>query len=771
MKTKESTVIYREPSAPVDLRVRDLLKRMTLEEKVAQLGSVWLGISGDKELSEERAQELLGKGIGQMTRISGAREINPGEGAKLANSIQRYLVERTRLGIPAIVHEECLSGFMARGGTVFPQAIGLASTWDPELVQEVTTVIRRQMRASGAHQGLAPVLDVARDPRWGRTEETFGEDPYLVARMGVAYVKGLQGEDLRFGVIATPKHFAAHGFPEGGRNCAPVHVSQRELREVFLFPFEAAIKLGGAMSLMNAYHEIDGIPCAASRELLTTTLRGEWDFEGFVVSDYGAIRMLETFHMVASDAKDAATQALEAGIDIELPTVDCYGKSLIEAVEDGMVSQATVDRAVYRVLKAKFILGLFENPYVDAEAAAKNFDTPADRELALRAARESIVLLKNDGVLPLGEYVRSIAVIGPNADSTRNLHGDYSFTSHIPSVEQFLGRPKGIEEDAVPTVSILRGIRSKVPPNVNVGYARGCDVSSASRDGFPEALEVARGSDVVIAVMGEKSGLSESDISGEGRDRTSLGLPGVQEDLVRELSKLGKPIVLVLVNGRPISLGWMADACSAVLEAWYPGEEGGSAVADVILGRYNPGGKLPISFPAEVGQVPLNYSRKPSSFRDYISTPSRPLFPFGHGLSYTKFEYDNLVICPDKLGPNGRVKIRLRVRNVGGREGDEVVQLYTRDVVASVSRPVKELKGFKRINLKPGEAKEVEFILHAEQLAFYDRNMRLVVEPGSYEVMVGSSSEDIRLKGSFEITGETKLINSRSVFFSEVNVQ
>lgn len=765
-----STAIYRDPSAPIDIRVRDLMKRMTLEEKVAQLGSVWLGISGEKELSEERAQELLSNGIGQITRISGSSEIKPGEGAKLANSIQRYLVEKTRLGIPAIVHEECLSGFMARGATTFPQAIGLASTWDPDLIQEVTKVIRRQMRVSGAHQGLAPVLDVVRDPRWGRTEETLGEDPYLVARMGVAYVRGLQGGDLRFGVIATPKHFAAHGFPEGGRNCAPVHVPQREFREVFLFPFEAAIKLGGAMSVMNAYHEIDGIPCAASRELLTGILRGEWGFEGFVVSDYGAIRMLENFHMVASGTKEAAIQALEAGIDVELPTVDCYGKSLIEAVEDGMISQATIDRAVYRVLKAKFLLGLFENPYVNEEASKVNFDTSDDRELALRAARESIVLLKNDGVLPLGDDVRSIAVLGPNADSTRNLHGDYSFTAHIPSVERFLGRPKVVEEDAVPTVSILRGIMSRASPLVAVGYARGCDVSSSSKEGFSEALEIAKRSDIVVAVMGERSGLSDSDISGEGRDRTSLCLPGIQEDFLRELSKLGKPIVLVLVNGRPISLGWIADVCSAILEVWYPGEEGGNAVADVIFGKYNPSGKLPVSFPREVGQVPLNYNRKPSSFRDYVSTSSKALYPFGHGIGYTDFEYSNLVISPEKIGPNGSVKIRFHLKNTGSREGDEVVQLYIRDVIASVARPIKELKGFKRVNLKPGEAKELEFVLHAEQLAFYDRNMRLVVEPGSYEVMVGSSSEDIRLKGNFEITGETKLINFRSTFFSEVNV-
>jgi beta-glucosidase len=754
-----STELYFDASAPIDIRVKALLKHMTLEEKVAQLGSIWSSLLGEKDFSVQKAKELLYKGIGQISRLSGARELNPGDGANISNEIQRYLRENTRLGIPAIVHEECLSGFLAKGATIFPQAIGLASTWDPELIQDVTSVIRRQMRSSGAHQGLAPVLDVVRDPRWGRTEETFGEDPYLVARMGVAYVKGLQGDDLRYGVVATPKHFAAHGFSEGGRNCASVHVSPREFREIFLFPFEAAVKVGGAMSVMNAYHDIDGIPCAASRALLTDILRGEWGFDGIVVSDYSSIRMLETFHNVALNAKDAAVQALDAGIDIELASVDCYGEPLIEAVRDGTISERVLDIAVARVLKLKFLLGLFENPYVDAEAAKKVFDTDADRELALRAARESIILLKNNGILPFGSDVKSIAVIGPNSDNTRSLCGDYTFSVHVPC--------KG---DPVFIVSILNGIRRRAPPDVSVNYARGCDLLNPSREGFKEALDVANKSDVIIAVMGERSGFSDFDISGEGKDRTSLNLPKIQEELMNELSKLGKPIVLVLVNGRPISLGWLVDACSAILEAWYPGEEGGNAVADVIFGRYNPGGKLPISFPMEVGQVPLNYNRRPSSFRGYVSIPSKPLFPFGHGLSYTEFEYSNLVLSPEKLGPNGSVKIRLQLKNVGDREGDEVVQLYIRDVVASVSRPVKELKGFKRISLKPGEAKAVEFILHAEQLAFYDRNMRLVVEPGSYEVMVGSSSEDIRLKDIFEIAGETKLINFRSMFFSEVNV-
>jgi beta-glucosidase len=588
--------------------------------------------------------------------------------------------------------------------------------------------------------------------------------------MGVAYIKGLQGEDLKTGVIATPKHFAAHGFPEGGRNCAPVHVAPRELREVFLFPFEAAVKVGGAFSLMNAYHDIDGVPCASSRMLLTDVLRGEWGFEGFVVSDYGAVRMLETFHNVASDGKDAAVKALEAGIDVELPHIDCYGKPLLDAIRDGTVSEEVLNLAVSRVLKAKFLLGLFENPYADPELAEKQFDTIEDRELALRAARESMVLLKNNDMLPISRSIRSIAVVGPNANSKRNLHGDYSYTAHIAAVERFLGHAAVSLEEAVPTVSILEGIMNRAG-GIIVNYAPGCDISGESKDGFKEALEAARKSDVVIAVMGEKSGLSESDVSGEGRDSASLKLPGVQEELVKELCETGKPVVLVLVNGRPLSLGWMAEECAAILEAWYPGEEGGNAVADVIFGYYSPGGKLPISFPRDVGQLPLNYSRKPSSFRNYVFMNAKPLFPFGHGLSYTRFEYSSLEVEPAEIGSTGSVKIRFKLSNTGGCIGDEVVQLYVRDRVASVTRPVMELKGFKRLSLKPGETRTVEFTLFAEQLAFYGEQMRLIVEPGVFEVLVGSSSEDIRLRGSFKVVGETRIIGSRTVFFSSVEVR
>ncbi len=750
-------------SVDVDVKVKDLLRSMTLEEKVAQLGSIrGRSLLEDGRFSWERAERLLKNGIGQITRVSGGtRDVtDPKQAAQIANEIQRFLREETRLGIPAIIHEECLSGFMAYGATTFPQAIGLASTWNPDLVERVTATIKRQMRAVGAHQGLSPVLDVARDPRWGRNEETFGEDPYLVASMGVAYVRGLQGLNLRDGVIATPKHFAAHGFSEGGRNRAPVHVPPREFREVYLFPFEAAVKEAGAWSIMNAYHDVDGVPCAASRGLLTGILRGEWGFRGYVVSDYSSIRMLYTFHHVAADEKDAAVQALEAGIDIELPAIDCYGEPLLQAVREEKISEAVIDEAVSRILRAKFLLGLFENPYVKVETASGSFDTPKDRALALEAARESLVLLKNDGVLPLRKDVKAIAVVGPNADNARNLHGDYSYTAHLRC-----------DEPAVPTVTILAGIKNKVSKQTAVYYARGCGISDTSRDGFKEALEAAEKSDVIVAVVGERSGLSDDDISGEHRDRADLRLPGVQEELIEMLCETGKPVVAVLVNGRPLSLRRIADRCSAILEAWLPGEEGGNAVADVLFGDYNPGGKLPVSFPQHVGQIPVNYGRRRSSLGSYVFSSSRPLFPFGHGLSYTSFEYRSLRVSPEKVGPAGKIEVTFNVRNTGDRRGDEVVQLYVQDEIASVTRPVMELKGFKRVTLNPGEEKRITFRLSVDQLAFYDRHMRFVVEPGTFKVMIGSSSEDIRLSGRFEVVGETKVAPSSRVFFSEVIIE
>ena len=751
-------------------KIAAIVQQMTLEEKVAQLCAVHANrlVEGG-HFSREKAEALLRHGIGQITRLFGDPHADPEKTVEVGNAIQDFLKKNTRLGIPAMVHEECLSGAMMKGATVFPQAIGLGSTFSPDLVERMTAAIRRQMRSLGVHQGLAPVLDIPRDPRWGRMEETFGEDPYLVSRMGAAYIRGLQGEDLTQGVVATAKHFTAYGISEGGRNLGPARVGERELREVFLFPFEVAVREAKVGSVMNAYHEIDGVPCAASSFLLTRILREEWGFEGVVVSDYEAIPMLFTFHRVAKDAKDAAVRALCAGIDIELPDIDCYGEPLLLAVREGLLSEAVLDESVRRVLTMKYLLGLFDEfSPVDPAVVVSTLDTEEDRRLAREVAQASMVLLKNDGILPL-QGAKTLAVIGPNAAEGLHLHGDYSYSTHIPSVQAWKGK-EAVWEEAVKTVSILEGIKNRAGTNVQVLYARGCDLSHPSREEFTEALEVAQRSEVIIAVMGERAGLFKQSISGEGSDRTDLALPGVQRELLKELRKLGKPIVLVLVNGRALELSWEAENLSAILEAWYPGEEGGNAVASVLFGDYNPAGRLPVSFPKEGGQIPVYYNRKPSAFSDYLTVDAQALFPFGHGLSYTCFEYRDLQITPQTVHFLEKVLVSFKVKNVGNRDGEEVVQLYLHDPVASLTRPVKELKGFVRLKLRAGEERTVQFVLFPEQLAFYDEYLRLVVEPGTFEVMIGASSEDIRLSGSFTVERETVLTRYRH-FASEVSVQ
>ncbi len=742
-------------------RVEELLLKMTLEEKIAQLGSIPSGkLIEDGKFSREKAKEFLKNGIGQITRVAGYAERDPEKSVELINEIQRFLKEETRLGIPAIIHEECLSGVMTKGATTFPQAIGMASTFEPDDIQKMSSIIRKEMKAFGVHQGLSPVLDIPRDPRWGRTEETFGEDPYLVSKMAESYIKGLQGEDWKEGIIATVKHFTAYGISEGGRNLGPARVSERELREVFLFPFEVAIRKANVGSVMNAYHEIDGVPCASSKFLLTKILREEWGFKGFVVSDYSAIEMLHTFHKVAKDLKTAAIKALEAGIDIELPETKCYGEPLLSAVKEGNISISVIDTAVARVLKAKILLGLLDDIiYADSIKISSILDNPEHRAFARELARKSIVLLKNDGILPISKGVRTIAVIGPSADSTKNLHGDYSYTSHIAGVA-----------DGVRTVTVLEGIKNKVSSETTVLYTKGCELTDESRERFKEALDIASKSDIIIAVMGENSGLFKRGISGEGNDRIDLKLPGVQEELLKALKEINKPIVLVLVNGRPLSIKWEKENIPAILEAWYPGEEGGNAIADVIFGDYNPGGRLPISFPKDVGQIPVYYNRKPSAFSEYLTMDTKPLFPFGHGLSYTTFEYSDLKISPENVLPGGYVDISFKVKNTGNIDGDEVVQLYIHDEWASIERPIKELKGFKRIHLKAGEEKRVTFRLFTDQLAFYDEAMRFIVEAGTFKVMIGSSSEDIRLTGKFDVL-ETKVITKDRKFASEVIVE
>ncbi|MBC8274600.1 MAG: glycoside hydrolase family 3 C-terminal domain-containing protein [Chloroflexi bacterium] len=758
--------IYRDASQSIDARAKGLISKMTLDEKMAQLGGIWsYEVLEAGRFSPKKAESLLKNGIGQICRPGVSTGFPPKDMAELINGIQKFLAENTRLGIPALVHEECLNGFMAKNATIFPQIIGMASTWEPELVDKMTRVIRAQMMAVGVRQGLSPVLDVVRDPRWGRVEENYGEDPYLVATMGMTYVKGLQSEDIKHGVVATLKHFVGYGKPEGGLNWAPADIPPRMLREVYLYPFEKAIKEGGALSVMNAYHEIDGIPCGASTELLTDILRNEWGFEGVVISDYYAVDNLQSYHRVAPDKANAARLALTAGIDSELPSHDCYAQPLKEQIEKGLVSKKLIDRAVFRILRLKFMVGLFENPYVKAEDAAKVFDLPEHRKLALETARKSIVLLKNeDNILPLSKNIKTIAIIGPNADVQRNLLGDYTYPAHIEitimAAEAIGAQSPAPDERAdhvtVPVVTILEGIKVKLGKDTRILYAAGCEYNSASKDGFPEAVKAARAADVAIVAVGGKSGLTPDCTCGEMRDSAELRLPGVQDDLVRAIYETGTPVVFILVDGRPLALGWVIEKIPAIIEAWLPGEEGGNAVADVIFGDYNPGGKLPISFPAKVGQIPVYYGHKPSGSRsqfwgDYVDASTSPAFEFGYGLSYTTFNFSNLQVEPKQVPLNGKTSIKVDIENTGNRAGEEVAQLYIKDVIASITRPVKELKGFKRVALEPGETRTVEFELPAEALGFYGKDMEFAVEPGVFKVMVGRSSKDILLEDEFEV--------------------
>ena len=778
---------YRNPTLAVDDRVEDLLAQMTVDEKIGQLGSIWVYEVLEKmAFSATKAAPLLAGGLGQVTRMGGASSLAPVALADLANQIQKYLLEQTRLGIPAIVHEECCSGYMARNATCFPQMIGAASTWEPELVEAMTGVIRTQMRAVGAHQGLSPILDIARDPRWGRTEETFGEDPYLVARMGVAYVRGLQGQDLHEGVMATGKHFAGYGVSEGGMNWAPPHLNPRELREVYLMPFEAAVKEGKLASMMNGYHEVDGIPCGSNRALLTDLLRGEWGFDGIVVSDYFAINQLFGYHEIAASKEVAAVMALQAGLDVELPGTDCYGDPLRRALESGLLSMDVLDLSVRRVLRMKFLLGLFEQPFVDVGRVPAVFDTSDQRVLARDIARKSMILLKNDqNLLPLPKTIGTLAVIGPNADSVRNLVGDYAYPCHIETLVEMqasgnvFNMPKldslELVDNFVPIKSILQVLHERLGSGVDVRYAQGCDVLDVSTDGFAAAVATAQAADVAILVMGDRAGLTDPCTTGEARDRAELGLPGVQEELVKAVLATGTPVVLVLVTGRPAAIPWISEHAQAIVEAWLPGEEGAEAVVDVLFGDYNPGGKMPITTPRGVGQIPIYYGHKASGGRSqwkgaYVEMSNKPLYPFGFGLSYTTFALENLQLDRTTARAGETFTVSVDVTNTGARAGDEVVQVYIRFTGASVTRPVKELKGFQRLQLADGERKNVRFTLAVNQCAYLDEDMRLVVEPGTIEVMVGTSSEELPLRGAVAVEGEVAQVKRDGAFFCQVEV-
>ncbi len=723
---------YQNPSLSVKRRVADLLARMTTEEKVAQLGSrlpfivdwhEWWHLPLEEKIARTLAippGDAIGAGVGQLSLF--LRELPPKAAAARANEFQRYAREHTRLGIPPIIHDEGLHGLLCNDATSFPQAIAMASSWHPELLEQVAAAIGKEARSRGIRQLLSPTINIARDPRCGRTEETYGEDPHLAARMAVAFVRGVQSQ----GVVATPKHYAANFVGDGGRDSHAVHISERLLREIYFPAFEASVREGGALSIMAAYNSLDGIPCSCNRWLLTAVLRDEWGFEGFVVSDYDSVIHILTKHAVAADKQEVAKRALEAGLDVELPQTDCYGEPLLQGLKQGTISMQALDEAVRRVLEVKFRLGLFDEPFVDEEEAEAICNNPEHRALALQMAREGIVLLKNDGgILPLSADTKSIAVIGPQADEIRL--GGYSWYGY--SRERIVTPLRGIQERA---------------RNVEIRFAQGCQVTGDSKDGFAEAIEAARQSQVALLFVG-----NSWQTEGEQRDRANLDLPGVQAELVKQVAATGVPTVVVLINGSAVTMLDWIDRVNAVVEAWYPGEAGGTAIAEVLFGDVNPSGKLPITFPRTVGQLPLYYNPKPSGrIYDYVDLSGKPLFPFGHGLSYTTFAYRNLQISLER---KKTVKVSLEVENTGARSGDEVVQLYIHDVVASVARPVKELKGFKRISLQPHETQEVTFEIPVQQFGLYDAELRYIVEPGEFEIMVGSSSEDIRLSGRIEI--------------------
>ncbi len=754
------TELFRDADVAIERRVADLLGRMTLEEKVAQLGSMWITVLvKDERFDPDRITQKIPHGIGQVTRIGGSTGLLADQSAELTNAIQRVLVERTRLGIPTVVHEEGVAGFLHRGATTFPQALGLAATWNPALLREIGDVIRTQMLAVGARHNLAPVLDVARDPRWGRVEETYGESPELCARLGVAYVQGVQSDDLREGVVCTGKHFLGYALSQGGRNHAPVHLGARELREVYAEPFAAAIREAGLASIMNSYSSVDGEPVAASRALLTDLLRGELGFEGTVVADYFSVMQLVLNHGTAADAQAAGVQALSAGLDVELPAMDGYGH-LPGAVASGAIDEGVIDESCARVLAQKFQLGLFEQPYVEADRAIEVFDTPPQRALARRAATEAVVLLSNDGVLPLDPAPARLAVLGPHADDTRLLQGDYHYPAHLEIITQRTGSGPGdgTGEDQLPEsggtfgpgayftphVTPLAGLREALP-DADIAYERGCADAGEDESDLAAAVACARDADLAVVFVGARSGLVPDSTVGEARDATDLGLPGLQSRLVAEVAATGTPTIVVIVSGRVHTLASEAACANALLWAVPPGEEAGHALADVLTGAANPAGRLPVTLPKHVGQIPLHHDMRRRGERSefygsYVDCDVEALYPFGHGLSYTRFTHGEPRV--EAGSTSEPTTLAIDVTNEGDRDGDEVVQLYASDAVASLARPLRELVGFARVSIPAGATRTVTFTVHPSRLAFHGVDMRLVTEPGEFVFRIGRSSGD-----------------------------
>ena len=753
---------YKDPSFSIDVRLSDLLSRMTLEEKVGQLlcplGWEMYEIHGNEVCPSGKFKQLIKeRNVGMLwatyradpwTKKTLANGLNPEMAAKAGNALQKYVMENTRLGIPMFLAEEAPHGHMAIGATVFPTGIGMAATWSPELVKEVGRVIAKEIRSQGGHISYGPVLDLTRDPRWSRVEETFGEDPVLSGILGASMVDGLGGGNLsqKYATIATLKHFLAYAVPEGGQNGNYVSVGIRDLHQNFLPPFRKAID-AGALSVMTSYNSIDGIPCTSNHYLLTQLLRNEWKFRGFVVSDLYSIEGIHESHFVAPTKENAAIQSVMAGVDVDLGG-DAY-TNLCHAVQSGQMDKAVIDTAVCRVLRMKFEMGLFEHPYVDPKIAAKTVRRKEHIELARKIAQSSITLLKNENsILPLSKTINKVAVIGPNADNRYNMLGDYTAPQEDSNVK-----------------TVLDGILTKLSPS-RVEYVRGCAIRDTTVNEIEQAIEAARRSEVVIVVVGGSSARdfktsyketgaavaeegSVSDMEcGEGFDRASLSLLGRQQELLESLQKTGKPLIVVYIEGRPLEKNWASEYADALLTAYYPGQEGGNAIADVLFGDYNPSGRLPISVPRSVGQIPVYYNQKAPRNHDYVEVSSSPLYSFGYGMSYTTFEYSDLQVVQKSARC---FEVSFKVKNTGKYDGEEVSQLYMRDEYASVVQPMKQLKHFERFHLKKGEEKKVTFVLTEEDFFLVNYTLKKVVESGTFQVMIGSSSDDIRLEKSISV--------------------
>lgn len=745
---KEAIPIYKDPSAPIEKRVDDLMGRMTLEEKVYQLCMTKL------EKYKDSGREF---GVCESPFIS-TEDI-----AKQSYETKKYAREQTRLGIPPIQIGECLHGQLAYGATIFPQAIAQGATWNPGLIKEMASAVAAEASTSGVDQALSPLFDIIRDPRYGRCEECYAEDPFLIAQIGKAFVEGMQGDPettLRYiptgKLMCTAKHFAGYSAPIAGINLAPSEIGEREMRSLHLYPFEKIVKEANIYSVMPSYNEVDGIPAHANRFLLQDILRNEWQFKGFVFADYGSVGMLKSFHKVAPTAKEAAKRALTAGVDIEAPWAETY-PTLIEMAKSNEIDIDLINRACRRVLTAKFKAGLFEKPYPDYKQIRKKVHTQEHIDLARRIAEESVILLKNDNnLLPLNtSKIKSLAVIGPNADQVQ--YGDYSCT-----------------RDNKSGVTVLQGIKNLVGNKVRINYAKGCTIAGTSKDDFSEAIAMANKSDAVVVVLGGSSailsgvgwgkgpGEFESDevfTCGEGYDVSDINPMGVQREFIQAIAETGKPVILVLIHGRPWSIHWEKEHIPAILEAWYPGEQGGNAIADILFGNVNPSGRLNVSIPQSVGHVPVYYNHKPSGKgiynspgspekpgRNYVFASTKPLFDFGYGLSYTTFEYSDMHLSSDTMGINDKLQVSVKVKNTGTRQGKEVVQLYINDAVSSVTTPIRVLRGFQKIDLQPGETKEVKFQLLPDDLGLWNESMQFVTEPGEFEIIVAKSAEDTGLK-------------------------